>query len=1049
MKPSDGSSGDHSWRIARKGPAPPNSPHMKRLSAPSADKRTLSTPSAGKRLPAEFELPAAQTLDLFGERGDSNIRGQTRDASWRANPVWANAGSTLQERLSLGGMLDQEHKRKMPIQLTKNHLENEIAAKVAAKGRLLELPKPRKEVQEPVSHTLFIVMDTLPFTFLFDEEAHTLAHEADPFDIDIAELIRKADSSANVVIVGAPVLRRTSDRALIHPPEALREQLTEYARTELKAIPVLTPPNRHRFADWVIHPLFHYSLPSAESGLGLYDWEGYQLINETFRDAVLHRYTRGDAVWINDYKLMLLPKLLREEHPDIPIGFYLHCVFPSSEVYRILPQREDILRGVLSSNIIGFHNFAYVQHFLTTCIHVLGVECTASGIEACEDAGGTHTKVTTVPLGINLEPYKRLLSQTSTKDRIVEVREKFASKKLLVAVDRLEEKRGIRHKMMAFHKFLQKAPRWADECIFVQVVEVDDKWESMDSESGEQKMLQQVYQMVGEVNSTFGKIGHLPVHFLCQGPEDFNMVDRLALLSDANVMIDAPLRSCLSHGAHEFLCCQGEKGCGVLILSEFSGSAQSLRAAALCVNPWDTNLFADAIQEALEMEYQDRVELYRYGRRYVNEYTLKNWASNFLDELRAAERECEDERMQIPPQLDHDKPVTAMRKAKRRFIVLGFSGTLVPHSKRLQTNPALPAGLFKDLQHLAQDPNTYLIVVSSLSRETLGKMLGGIHCWIIAEAGVCYKEPAIDVWHNSVEGRETDWLESVKETMEYFTARTPGSTVVEMESSVAWKYHQTQGDHAAIQSKDLLIHLWAGPLLSAPAEVVVDKDSVTVRPSGVSKALMLEKLLNQICIDNGDENSGAKFIDSNVLAVVVGDFHMRDEDIFVTVQKFFESTDKSTAISEERKTAWESEDEGKADAAKHMEHMDLNSKTLDPTKFSYRKSDSDGRFLDWSGAPKKTPSEPDYQAEDLNSPDPFEGVHGSSETGPCEAFIFTCTVKRKATRAAYHLSDTYDVSFLLKGLARELRQSKPAAGESPPGVPKRDPHAHSHRTSTL
>merc|ERR1719436_1990874 len=137
-----------------------------------------------------------------------------------------------------------------------------------------------------------------------------------------------------------------------------------------------------------------------------------------FRDVVLKEYRPGDLVWINDYPLMLLPKLLRLQMPDILIGFYLHCVFPSSEVYRILPQRENILRGVLSSNIIGFHNFEYMQQFLNSCIHILGLECSSSAIEACEDAGGTTTKVVTVPLGIHVDPYKKLLRTENVRRRI-------------------------------------------------------------------------------------------------------------------------------------------------------------------------------------------------------------------------------------------------------------------------------------------------------------------------------------------------------------------------------------------------------------------------------------------------------------------------------------------------------------------------------------------------------------------------------------------------------------------------------------------------------
>merc|ERR1719277_744223 len=162
--------------------------------------------------------------------------------------------------------------------------------------------------------------------------------------------------------------------------------------------------------------------------------------------------------------------------------------------------------------------------------------------------------------------------------------------------------------------------------------------------------------------------------------KEFNRSDIAVLFAKAHVMLDTSLRDMLSQSAHEFLCCQRDEDCGVLILSEFSGSAQSLRAAALCVNPWDTIAFADAIQEALEMEVQDRKELCSYGRKYVNEYTLKHWANNFLDELYTTKNECETERLQIPPQLDHHNLVKTASGRSRRIVILGFSGTLLPHS---------------------------------------------------------------------------------------------------------------------------------------------------------------------------------------------------------------------------------------------------------------------------------------------------------------------------------------------------------------------------------
>lgn len=919
-------------------------------------------------------------------------------------------------------------------------------------------------VDEPARpwRKLIVVCAKLPYTFIWDEEKGIVSLECDRFEANFAEILAaeiaegQVHSSicvrpSEVYLIGAPVVRRASDRSLVtcNENEGLQQELASVLRKEAKVetVPVFPPPGRDRFGDKVIFPLFHYTPPSMETGIGLSDWEGYTLVNETFRDAVLQIHTRGDLVLINDYPLMLLPKALRKERPDISIGFYIHCVFPSSEVYRILPQREELLRGVLSSNVIGFHNFQYVRHFLTAATRILGCECTASGIEACEDAGGTSTKVIAVPLGIHLEPYSQIFHREDTKTAIRDLERTYASKTILMAVDRLEEKEGIPHKIMAFHKFLQRSPGWASKVVFVQLVQAKtfDDEEVSETREERQKLLQQVYQMGGECNSAFGSIGHLPFHFLHQ---DISKSDITALMVKAHVFMDTPLRDTLSREAHEFVWCQEDKDCGVLILSEFSGSAQSLRAAAICVNPWDTTAFADAIQEAMEMVPFDRMELHRYGQKHVFAHTLRRWASNFLDEILSAERDCEDERLQIPPPLDLDNPVAAMRKAGKRIFVFGFSGTLLPRKSKIQAKilSKLHPVLAANLKVLAEEPNTHVIIMSSLEQDLLTQAIGNLPCWIIAEGGVCYREPD-GTWSN-MELLDKEWLAPAKEIMEYFAARTPGSRVIETMSSVSWHYQKTQGDHAAIQSKELMIHLWAGPLLSAPAEVVVGNDEVSVRPTGVSKASQLEKILQRICCEDGGTMS-PKWL-SDVVVICMSDLITKDEDVYLTLQKFFEqdAADKwkvtspsldrlrsdDSHVSGPMRTGsisdiltspvddWEGEIEAK--------HFEANSKSLGTLYRRAARNDDDGLgpfgLHKASAEPvlKKTPSEPE-----LTGPLGLDDGHASASAGSASAppvALITVTVSRKPTRAMYHVSDTTDVAFLIARLAREIRQAKQA-----------------------
>eukprot|EP00439_Symbiodinium_sp_Y106_P022276 s1471_g2.t1 len=346
---------------------------------------------------------------------------------------------------------------------------------------------------------------------------------------------------------------------------------------------------------------------------------------------------------------------------------------------------------------------------------------------------------------------------------------------------------------------------------------------------------------------------------------------------------------------------------------------------------------------------------------------------------------------------------------------------------------------------LAEEPNTHVIVMSSLEQDLLSQAIGNIPCWIIAEGGVCYREPD-GTWSN-MELLDKEWLGPAKEIMEYFAARTPGSRVIETMSSVSWHYQKTQGDHAAIQSKDLLIHLWAGPLLSAPAEVVVGNDEVSVRPTGVSKASQLEKILQKICCEEGAVTPQRLWL-RDALILCISDLITKDEDVYVTLQKFFEqeATRVLSPAPQERVRSGELDGRDYGEEswlgglgldARAEANLEANSKSLgmlysrrvnsalaldgDSGPFGLHKASS---TLDSMRVLQKMPSEPE-----LTVSAPSQGAAEAGEAGNAPAApvsLITVTVNRKPTRAMYHVSDATDVAFLIARLAREIRQAKQA-----------------------
>jgi trehalose-6-phosphate synthase len=205
------------------------------------------------------------------------------------------------------------------------------------------------------------------------------------------------------------------------------------------------------------------------------DWIAYRNSQQDYANVCLKvmEDESADYIWVNDYQLMLVPQLLKKTKPQAPVGFYLHSVFPSSEIYRIFPFREELLTGVLAANVIGFHSFQYIRHFQTACTRILGVECSRNTVSASHYAsfqyGNSDTKLCAIQKGLDLEAYEQCLKEDETQAKIDELRLTFGHRKVILGVDLLEERKGIPHKFLAFNKFLQTYPEWAHNCVFLQI----------------------------------------------------------------------------------------------------------------------------------------------------------------------------------------------------------------------------------------------------------------------------------------------------------------------------------------------------------------------------------------------------------------------------------------------------------------------------------------------------------------------------------------------------------------------------------------------------
>ncbi|KAK4981274.1 hypothetical protein LTR28_003198, partial [Elasticomyces elasticus] len=250
-------------------------------------------------------------------------------------------------------------------------------------------------------------------------------------------------------------------------------------------------------------------------------------MNAIFADRILEQYKAGDIVLVHDYHLLLLPSLLRQRVPNIYIGFFLHVPFPSSEFYKGLSRRKEILEGVLGANMIGFQAYSYARHFSSCCTRILGFDSSPNGV----DAYGAHVAVQAFPIGINAPATRHMaFADPAIEEKIAGIRELYRGKKIIVGRDRLDSVRGVAQKLQAFEIFLERHPEWHDKVVLIQVTSPTSTEEDKDDANG--KTASKISDLVARINGTYGSLSFSPVQHY---PQYLSREEYFALLRIADV----------------------------------------------------------------------------------------------------------------------------------------------------------------------------------------------------------------------------------------------------------------------------------------------------------------------------------------------------------------------------------------------------------------------------------------------------------------------------------------------------------------------------------
>ncbi|MEX1296252.1 MAG: bifunctional alpha,alpha-trehalose-phosphate synthase (UDP-forming)/trehalose-phosphatase [Candidatus Limnocylindrales bacterium] len=610
-------------------------------------------------------------------------------------------------------------------------------------------------------------------------------------------------SSGGLVAAMAPLMQQTHGLWLGWPGDALpgepegRARLMETWEQEHGYVAVEIPAKISRsfyegYANDTLWPLLH-GFPTRVV-FAPDSWPAYLDANQRFADAVLSRYRRGDLVWAHDYQLMLVPQLIRERSPDARIGFFLHIPFPSSEVFRILPEREPLLRGLLGADSLAFQTHGHLHNFRRTLLQVLGLESQMDSVQV----DGRMVRLSALPIGIQSQEWEDLLADDrKVSRRRAELNDRHHGRKLIISVDRLDYTKGIPERLRTFRRLLRTSPSWRGKVTLVQVAVP-----SRERVPAYADLRSDVSELVGEVNGDFGTPEWQPVVYLRRS---VNKQELAALYSAADVAWVGPVRDGMNLVAKEYVACQHE-GDGVLVLSEFAGAAQEL-GEALRINPYDEVGTAEVLVRALEMDRGERIERMAALHERVHRNSAVIWAERFIEDLREATTATRQKLYKERPTPSTEAVKAAFDAAEKRLLLLDYDGTLAEIEPRPQD--AAPSRATRALlRELSQLPNTTVAIVSGRSKRDIDGWFGDIpDLGLAVEHGALMRAPGTDHWEMLRGGMDLSWQDHVEPVLEQFAESAPGSLVERKEYALAWHYRLVDAEFGAWLANEVVTTL--------------------------------------------------------------------------------------------------------------------------------------------------------------------------------------------------------------------------------------------------
>ncbi len=371
------------------------------------------------------------------------------------------------------------------------------------------------------------------------------------------------------------------------------------------------------YANRVLWPLFHYFIEKMHPNEKY--WYAYYNVNKKFAEAVLDEMNPSDRIWLHDYHLALVPYFIKQKRPDAKIAFFWHIPWPPWEIFGALPQSNDILNGLLHSDLLGFHTQSYVKNFLGCALRRPTVDITKQ--KNLLQVNGHQVKVNQFPLGICYDDFASPEGEQSIEKHAKKIKKMYNVKTLILGIDRLDYTKGILNRIKAFEYVIKTYPKFRGKVVLVQIAtpsrgDVDEY----------HMMKKEIDEIVGRINAQYRTEKWTPIMYFYR-----RVPDRLLLTyyKAADIGLLTPIRDGMNLISKEFIAAKQKDG--VLILSEFAGASEELHESII-VNPYDIIGTGEAIKQVLEMPAEEKQRRFQNLNKKVKAHDSQWWLQNFLQE---------------------------------------------------------------------------------------------------------------------------------------------------------------------------------------------------------------------------------------------------------------------------------------------------------------------------------------------------------------------------------------------------------------------------------